>query len=156
MTTPTTKEDLATRIREHAMFSESDLRYLRAKGYTDDEILAFWDRDHAMGKTPVNHANTRITTIHIQVESVDTQVRATASHDIDQGLSVYRTGMANVAVGDNYAPTYSFDPINIDSTRKALAKRIFDKDVDALNAGQSNELDTVLRACMLVANVTRI
>ena len=37
------------------MYSASDLRYLRNKGYTDDEILAFWDRDHGMGHKPVEH-----------------------------------------------------------------------------------------------------
>jgi len=43
------------RIREHAMYSASDLRYLRDKGYSDEEILAFWDRDHAAGAEPVQH-----------------------------------------------------------------------------------------------------
>jgi len=55
MTTRTTNDDLRKRIRQHAMFSESDLRYLRAKGYDDEQILAFWDRDHRNGKSPVNH-----------------------------------------------------------------------------------------------------
>ncbi len=37
------------------MYSTSDLSYLRAKGYGNDEILAFWDRDHAAGHGPVEH-----------------------------------------------------------------------------------------------------
>jgi hypothetical protein len=43
------------RLAEHPMFSASDLRYLRRKGYSDEQILAFWDRDHAAGKGPVHH-----------------------------------------------------------------------------------------------------
>ena len=46
---------LADRIANHPMYSPSDLKYLRKKGYSDDEILAFWDRDHGMGCKPVHH-----------------------------------------------------------------------------------------------------
>lgn len=46
---------LAERIANHPMYSPSDLKYLRDKGYTDAEILAFWDRDHGMGHQPVEH-----------------------------------------------------------------------------------------------------
>jgi len=49
------KTNLADRIANHPMYSASDLRYLRNKGYTDDETLAFWDRDHGMGHKPVEH-----------------------------------------------------------------------------------------------------
>lgn len=156
MTTRTSENDHARRIREHAMFSETDLRYLRAKGYTDEEILAFWDRDHAMGKEPVIHAGTRVESIAIRVESVQKQVRANAALNIELGISAYKTGRANVAVSDNYAPTYSFEAIDIDNTRRALAERIFEKKFDELSAGQRGELDAVVRACMLVAHITTI
>ena len=53
--TKTTKKTTADRIANHPMYSPSDLKYLRNKGYTDDEILAFWDRDHGMGHEPVQH-----------------------------------------------------------------------------------------------------
>ena len=49
------KKTIAQRIAEHHMHSVSDLKYLRKKGYSDDEILAFWDRDHALGHKPVEH-----------------------------------------------------------------------------------------------------
>ncbi len=156
MTTRTNENDTAKRLHEHAMFSETDLRYLRAKGYTDKEILAFWDRDHAMGKTPVTHAATRIESIAIRVESVNVQVRASAALDIEQGISTYKTGCANVAVSDTYAPTYGFMATAIDTTRRSLAQRIFEKDAKDLDAGQCGELDAVIRACMLVANVSQI
>jgi len=45
----------AERIANHPMFSPSDLAYFRRKGYGDQEILAFWDRDHAAGQKPVRH-----------------------------------------------------------------------------------------------------
>jgi len=51
----TTKETTAERIANHPMHSLSDLKYLRKKGYSDQEILAFWDRDHGMGHKPVQH-----------------------------------------------------------------------------------------------------
>ncbi|MCC6910004.1 MAG: hypothetical protein IT430_18880 [Phycisphaerales bacterium] len=156
MTTRTTNDDLGKRLREHAMFSETDLRYLRAKGYTDAEILAFWDRDHAMGKEPVIHAGTRVESIAIRVQSVQKQVSVSASLNIELGISAYKTGCANVAVSDTYAPTYSFEAIDIDNTRRALAERIFEKKFDELSAGQRGELDAVVRACMLVAHITTI
>ncbi len=49
------RNDIAQRIAEHPMNTPSDLAYLRGKGYSDEEILAFWDRDHATGKPPVQH-----------------------------------------------------------------------------------------------------
>jgi len=45
----------AERIAKHPMYSHSDLNYLRKKGYGDQEILAFWDRDHGLGCKPVQH-----------------------------------------------------------------------------------------------------
>jgi len=156
MTTGNTTSDLNKRLREHPMHSVSDLEYLRRKGHTDEQILAFWDRDHAAGKTPVIHAGTRISSLYIEINSVRRQVHAFADHDFENGLTAYQTGCANVSVGDNYAPTYSLQPIDIDNTRRALAERIFEKNLDALDAGQRGELDAVIRACMLVANVTTI
>jgi len=46
---------LAQRIATHPMNTPSDLAYFRRKGYSDAEILAFWDRDHAMGCKPCHH-----------------------------------------------------------------------------------------------------
>jgi len=48
-------EDVAERIRKHPMYSPTDLKYLRKKGYSDAEILAFWDRDHDLGCKPCEH-----------------------------------------------------------------------------------------------------
>jgi len=48
-------EALARRIAEHPMNTPSDLAYFRTKGYSDAEILAFWDRDHGLGCQPVVH-----------------------------------------------------------------------------------------------------
>ena len=46
---------IAQRIAEHPMYSPSDLKYLRKKGYSGREIIAFWDRDHKLGCKPVQH-----------------------------------------------------------------------------------------------------
>jgi len=156
MTTPNTTNDLGKRLREHAMYSPSDLDHLRRKGYGDEQILAFWDRDHAAGKTPVIHAGTRISSLYIEITSVRKQVHAFADHAFENGLTAYKTGCANVAVSDTYAPTYGFMATAIDTTRRSLAQRIFEKNVDEIDAGQRGELDAVIRACMLVANVTTI
>jgi len=43
------------RMADHPMYTADDLAYLRSKGYSDDEVLAFWDRDHAAGCEPVHH-----------------------------------------------------------------------------------------------------
>ena len=45
---------------------------------------------------------------------------------------------------------------NDQSTRRALAERIFEKKFDELSAGQRGELYAVVRACMLVAHITTI
>jgi len=42
-------------IRNHPMYTDSDYAYFRRKGYTDDEVLAFWDRDRKRGCEPVHH-----------------------------------------------------------------------------------------------------
>ena len=49
------EQTVADRIAKHPMYSPSDLKYLRKKGYSDDEIVAFWDRDHGLGCKPVEH-----------------------------------------------------------------------------------------------------
>lgn len=46
---------IADRIAKHPMNTPSDLAYFRCKGYSDAEILAFWDRDHAIGCKPCHH-----------------------------------------------------------------------------------------------------
>jgi hypothetical protein len=51
----TSAGDLAKRLADHPMHTPSDLRYLRGKGYRDEQILGFWDRDHAEGKRPCRH-----------------------------------------------------------------------------------------------------
>jgi hypothetical protein len=43
------------RLRAHPMYTPSDLRYLRGKGYSDEQIIAFWERDRAQGKGPTRH-----------------------------------------------------------------------------------------------------
>ena len=48
-------KDITDRVQSHPMYSASDLKYLRKKGYSDEEILAFWDRDHSLGHEPVQH-----------------------------------------------------------------------------------------------------
>jgi len=42
-------------LKKHPMFSESDHKYFKDKGYTPSEIKAIWDRDHAAGHDPVVH-----------------------------------------------------------------------------------------------------
>lgn len=39
------------KIMNHPLFTLSDYGYLSTKGYTDEEILAFWDRDLRQGHT---------------------------------------------------------------------------------------------------------
>jgi len=43
-------------VMAHPNYSESDHKYLRDKGYSDDEIVKLWDRDRSMGKGSVEHA----------------------------------------------------------------------------------------------------
>ena len=43
------------RITNHPNYSASDYRYFQAKGYDDEEILAFWDRDAAQGQAALIH-----------------------------------------------------------------------------------------------------
>jgi len=53
----TMKELALRRLIDHQNYSESDLNYLTAKGYTHDEILRMWDsekerRQHSVMHTP--------------------------------------------------------------------------------------------------------
>jgi len=70
--TNTPTHDIEARIRCHTMYSASDLRYLRKKGYSDEEIIAFWDRDHAEGKSPCRHR------VKITFEGIELPTRAEA------------------------------------------------------------------------------
>ena len=56
--TTTRTADPDARMKAHPMYTPSDLAYFREKGYTDDEIIAFWDRDLARGHRPVEHWTT--------------------------------------------------------------------------------------------------
>lgn len=42
-------------LKDHAMFSQSDLDYFKGKGYSPAEVKDIWDRDHAAGHKPVVH-----------------------------------------------------------------------------------------------------
>lgn len=41
------------RIQNHPQYTRADYTYLRGKGYSVEQILAFWDRDAALGQAPV-------------------------------------------------------------------------------------------------------
>lgn len=42
-------------LKDHPMFSDSDLAYFKSKGYEPEDVKAIWDRDHAAGHSPVQH-----------------------------------------------------------------------------------------------------
>ena len=42
-------------LKQHAMYTPSDLAYFLKKGYTNEAILEFWDRDLALCKKPLDH-----------------------------------------------------------------------------------------------------
>lgn len=42
-------------LKRHPMYSPSDLAYFQNKGYSNEEILAFWNRDLAAGHEPLHH-----------------------------------------------------------------------------------------------------
>ena len=44
-------------IKNHANYSTDDYQYLSAKGYSDTEIQAIWNRDAARGQGPCHHYN---------------------------------------------------------------------------------------------------
>ena len=39
-------------IKKHPQYTLNDYRYLKAKGWTNKEILARWDAEKAQGKEP--------------------------------------------------------------------------------------------------------
>lgn len=51
------KANKTNAIENHANYHAADYDYLREKGYSDDEILAIWDRDAALGKPAQQHHN---------------------------------------------------------------------------------------------------
>lgn len=76
-------------LHRHPMYSNSDLRYLRKKGYSDEEILAFWDRDHADGKTPVHH-RTKVTFEGIELPSASEAIQhANADPEMDTAITLH-------------------------------------------------------------------
>jgi len=40
-------------LKEHPMWSRSDFEYLRGKGWSNEQVLAFWNRDLRLGCQPV-------------------------------------------------------------------------------------------------------
>lgn len=44
---------MTNQIKSHPQYTAADYEYLSEKGYTDAEILNFWDRDLSQGKAPV-------------------------------------------------------------------------------------------------------
>ena len=76
-------------LHRHPMYSASDLRYLRQKGYSDEEILAFWNRDHADGKTPVHH-RTKITFEGIELPTRAEAIQhANADPEMDTAITLH-------------------------------------------------------------------
>lgn len=49
------KKTTLAHLKKHPMWSESDYRYFKGKGYSHEEIKAFWDRDHKEGNAPMIH-----------------------------------------------------------------------------------------------------
>lgn len=43
------------KIKNHKMYTKSDYEYFKNKGYTDEEIIAFWNRDLARDCEPLRH-----------------------------------------------------------------------------------------------------
>ena len=82
----------AQRLAAHPMHSPSDLAYFRGKGYSDAEILAFWDRDHAAGGKPLRHETTEQRLAAVLAEAVGPHAVAAMSRAV-QGT---RTGDISV------------------------------------------------------------
>ncbi|MCA1907921.1 MAG: hypothetical protein LDL39_06130 [Magnetospirillum sp.] len=43
-----------TAMKNHPMWSQTDFEYLRGKGYSNRQVLEFWNRDLRLGCKPVN------------------------------------------------------------------------------------------------------
>jgi hypothetical protein len=41
-------------LKNHTMWSQSDFESLRGKGYTNQKVLEFWNRDLRLGCQPMN------------------------------------------------------------------------------------------------------
>ena len=52
-----TKTNMNTNITDHSMYTLTDEAYFREKGYSDEDILAVWDRDLAAGHEPCHHGD---------------------------------------------------------------------------------------------------
>jgi len=90
----TADEPAAIDMHAHPMYSASDLRYLRRKGYSNEEIIAFWNRDHAEGKSPCHH-RTKITFEGIELPSASEAIQlANADPEMDTAITLH---------GKNYA-----------------------------------------------------
>ena len=48
----TQQTENAMSLKKHPQYTLNDYRYLKAKGWTDKEILARWDSEKAQGKAP--------------------------------------------------------------------------------------------------------
>lgn len=43
-----------TALKNHPMWSQTDFEYLRGKGYSNRQVLEFWNRDLRLSCKPVN------------------------------------------------------------------------------------------------------
>ncbi len=41
-------------LKVHPLWSQTDFEYFRGKGYSNQQILEFWDRDLRLGCQPLN------------------------------------------------------------------------------------------------------
>jgi hypothetical protein len=41
-------------LKAHPLWSQTDFEYFRGKGYSNQQILEFWDRDLRLGCQPLN------------------------------------------------------------------------------------------------------
>jgi len=45
-------------LKAHPLWSQTDFEYFRGKGYSNQQILEFWERDLRLGCKPVNRKPT--------------------------------------------------------------------------------------------------
>jgi hypothetical protein len=45
-------------LKAHPMWSQADFEYFRGKGYSNQQVLEFWNRDLRLGCKPVNRMPT--------------------------------------------------------------------------------------------------
>ena len=41
-------------LKAHPLWSQTDFEYFRGRGYTNQQILEFWDRDQRLGCKPLH------------------------------------------------------------------------------------------------------